>query len=114
MGCDYYTKSELIIEFIDEKGAMCKTRTNICQERNWIHSVPDADSDEDQETQSKKYYEELERCIQRNTYKKVLYENETWVKESYEKRYLKELKMICPRMVRLIRMYKDYTAWKRH
>lgn len=28
MVCDYYTQSELVIKFIDEKGAMCKTRTN--------------------------------------------------------------------------------------
>jgi hypothetical protein len=51
--------------------------------------------------------------INEYTYKKMLYENEKWVKSSYEKKYVKELKIICPRMVKLVKVYKDNTAWKR-
>jgi hypothetical protein len=113
MGCDYYTQSELIIEYIDDKGAISKTRTNRNVERGYIFYVPEDDSDDDQETQYKKFKAEIQRKITENTHKKILYENESWVKSSYEKRYAKDLKMICPRMVKLLKIYKDYTAWER-
>ena len=106
MSCDYYTQSELVIEFIDEKGCMCKTKTNRLLKKGYVFNIPNKDSDD-----YKKY---IEKMIDKNTYKKVLYENETWVKKLYENRYLQELKMICPRMVKLIKMYKDYIAWERN
>ncbi len=113
MGCDYYTQSELVIEYIDDKGAISKTRTNRNVEKGYIFYVPEEDSDDDQETQHKKFMDELQRKIMKNTHKKILYENEEWVKSSYEKKYVKDLKMICPRMVKLLKIYKDYTAWER-
>jgi hypothetical protein len=78
-----------------------------------VFSIPDEDSDDDEETQYQKFKEELTRRINKNTYKKILYENDVWVKSSYEKKYVKELKIICPRMVKLVKVYKDYTAWER-
>jgi hypothetical protein len=113
MGCDYYTQSELVIEYVDDKGAISKTRTNRVLEKGYVFSVPDEDSDDDEETQLQKYNKYIEKMINEHTYKKMLYDNEEWVKSSYEKKYVKDLKMICPRMVKLVKMYKDYTAWKR-
>jgi hypothetical protein len=113
MGCDYYIQTELVIEYIDDKGAMSKTITNRVQEKCYVYYVPDEDSDDDQETQDKKFQDELQRKIIENTYKKTLYENDAWIKSSYEKRYVKDLNMICPGMVKLVKIYKDYTAWKR-
>jgi len=55
MDCDYYTQSELIIEFIDSKGAISKTRTNRVLDRGYVFRVPDEDSDDDLETQNQKY-----------------------------------------------------------
>jgi len=113
MGCDYYIQSELVIEYVDDKGAISKTSTNRVIEKCYVYYVPDEDSDDDQETQYKKFQDELKRKIIENTHKKMLYDNEEWVKSSYEKKYVKELKIICPRMVKLLKVYKDYTAWER-
>jgi len=113
MGCDYYTQSELVIEYVDDKGAISKTRTNRVLEKGYVFSVPDADSDDDYETQSKKYDEYIEKMINEHTYKKMLYDNEEWIKSSYEKKYAKDLNIICPRMVKLVKVYKDHSAWKR-
>ena len=103
MGCDYYIQTQLVIEYMDEKGAISKTITNRVLERGYVFSVPNVDSDDDEETQYKKYDE----------YIKMLYENEQWIKSSYEKKYTKDLNTICPGIVKLLKVYKDHTAWKR-
>jgi hypothetical protein len=113
MGCDYYIQSELIIEYIDENNAFSKIKTNRCIEKCYIHNIPEEDSDDDLETQKQKYYTYVEKMIKDNTYKKMLYINDAWIKTSYEKKYLKELKIICPKMIKIINIYKDYTSWKR-
>ena len=113
MGCDYYIHSDLVIEYFDNKGTISTTRTNRILEKGYIFNVPDEDSDEDQETQYKKYIEEIERLVSKNTYKKILYENEKWIKSSYEKKYSKELTLLCPGMIKIVKIYKDYSAWKR-
>ena len=116
MGCDYYIQSDLVIIYCDNQAVLSSTRTNRILEKGYIFKIPDDDSDDDFETQNKKYKEELKRCIQKNTYKKVLYENDEWLKESYKKRYLQELNLnaLCPRMVKIVRIYKDYYAWERN
>ena len=114
MGCDYYIQSELVIEYVDDKGARSVTKTGRTLEKGYIFNVPDEDSDDDEETQYQKFKEEIERRIAKNTYKKILYENDGWIKASYEKRYKKECQIICPRMVKLLKVYKDYNAWERN
>ncbi len=113
MGCDYYTQSELVIEYIDMNGARSITKTNRTIEKRYVFNVPDEDSDDDEETQYKKFQDELKRKIIENTHKKMLYENDAWIKSSYEKNYKKELPILCPRMVKIVKIYKDYTAWER-
>ena len=88
MSCDYFIQTELVIEFIESNGALSKTITNRMVNRGYISHIPDNDSDDDYETQEKKFNKELEKIINENTYKKMLYENDRWVKSSYEKRYL--------------------------
>ena len=51
MGCDYYTQSELVIEYIDMNGARSITKTNRTIEKRYVFNVPDEDSDDDEETQ---------------------------------------------------------------
>lgn len=114
MGCDYYIQSELVIEYVEEKGCICKTRTNRVLEKGYVFNIPDEDSDDDEETQLQKINKYIEKMIDKHTYKKILYDNGEWVKSSYEKKYVKDLKMICPRMVKLVKIYKDYIAWKRN
>lgn len=113
MGCDYYVQTDLVIMYYDNLGALSKTRTNIILEKGYLSSIPDEDSDDDEETQIKKWEEELERRIKNNTHKKMLYNDDKWVKDSYEKKYSKELSILCQKMVKLVKVYKDYYAWKR-
>ena len=87
MGCDYYIQTELVIEYLDSKGRLSFTYTNRKLEKGYIHEPSDYDSDDDWETVSKKYYAEIERRISQNTYNKVLFENDEWIKESYKKNY---------------------------
>ena len=114
MGCDYYVQSDLVIVYYDNQGALSTTRTNRILEKGYIFSVADEDSDDDEETQNIKWKEELKRRVEKYTYKKMLYEDDKWVKDSYEKKYSKELNIICPRMVKIVKVYKDYYAWVRY
>ena len=111
MSCDYFIQTELVIEFIESNGALSKTTTNRRVNRGYILHIPDNDSDDDYETQEKKFNKELEKIMSKNTYQKMLYENDRWVKSSYEKRYLKDISILCPTMIKLIRVYKDISAF---
>lgn len=114
MGCDYYVQSDLVVVYYDNKGTLSTTRTNRILEKGYIMELPDKDSDDDEDTQYKKWKDELRRRIEKYTYKKILYEDEKWIKASYEKRYLNDLQILCPRIVKVIKIYKDYYAWERN
>lgn len=111
MGCDYYIETGLVIEFVDMNGSLSKTTTNRRINRRYISSIPEDDSDDDFETRNKKFEKEMEKQLVGNTYKKMLYENDEWVKLSYKKRYLKDLIVLCPTLVKLKRIYKDNIAF---
>jgi hypothetical protein len=113
MGCDYYIQTELIINYYDDKCELITVIANRQIEKGYIFSFCGEDSDDDYETANKKYAEELNRIIDKNTYEKILFENNIWVKKSYENKYLPELKTKCPNLVTLIKIYKDYTAWEK-
>lgn len=113
MCCEYYIQSELVIVYYDNQGSLSTTRTNRVLEKGYIVDIPDEDTDDDQETQYKKFQEEIKRCIKRHTYKKMLYDD-IWIKDSYKKRYLQNLNIICPRLVKIVKVYKDYCAWERN
>jgi hypothetical protein len=113
MGCDYYVQTELVIEYTDIYSVIHKTQTDRSIEKRYLIFIPYKDSDDDSETEEKKYNEQLNKCIQKNTYKKMLYENETWVKERYNKRYIRLISILCPNLHKINRVYKNYTAWER-
>ena len=120
MGSCYYIQTELVVEYIDKNYALSKTRTNRKLKKCYLRCFPDEDSIDVSidisvdvsETQEKKYHEELQKIIDRKTCKKIIHENEEWVKISYENRYLRLLQFICPRMIRLVKIYKEYTVLK--
>ena len=112
MSCDYYVQSELVIEYIDKQGRTCKTRTNRTLLECYIRDIPEYNVDDEEEIKNEKYKNELEKTIIKNTYKKMLYETEHWIKDTYEKRYYKKLAGLCPGIIKVIMVYKDYTAWK--
>lgn len=112
MGCDYYTQSELIILYIDENGAVSKITTNKIVNKCYIYYIPGADSDDDFETLQMDYNTEVQRIVNENTYIKILYEDDKWVKSSYEEIYSTDLKIICQKMVKLLKVYKNYVSWQ--
>ena len=111
-GTDYYIQTDLVIIYYDNKGALSSITTNRQIEKRYIIYIQNEDSDDDQETQHKKWREELNRCIEQNSYKKILYNDDKWIQDSYEKKYSNELKKMSPRINKLVKIYKDYTAWK--
>lgn len=111
MTFDYCVQTELVIEYVDMCGIIHKTRTNTEIKKKYILGVQDEDSDDDYQTQLDKYNEELQKCIKKNTYNKILYENHLWVKDSYKKRYIKQIQCLCPGLHKLLRVYKTHSAW---
>ena len=63
MGCDYYIRTELIIEFYDKDNKHCCIYTNMKFKKGYIFSNLNKDSDDDKETQGNKFQAELERII---------------------------------------------------
>jgi hypothetical protein len=114
MGCDYYVQSELVIEYLDKIGRNSVIRTNIGRSNQYIYNYDDSDSDDDEETKYKKYLAEIERKIKENTYDKVLFDNNEWIKESYKKRYEEKLKRDFKEISIIKKIYKKVTAWKRN
>jgi hypothetical protein len=114
MGCDYYVQTELVIEHQDSIGRLSLTYTNRKVEKGYIYQPSHYDSDDDWETAGKKYDAEIERRIEQNTYNKILFENDTWVKESYKNNYDVFLKRDFKQITNIKKIYKKVTAWKRN
>jgi hypothetical protein len=113
MCCDYYVQTDLVIVYIDSRNRFSKTITNRNLRKIYLHDIPDVDSDDDDESQQKKYKEELKKMIDKNNYKKNIYVNDQWVKKTYKKRYLKILPSLCPGIMKIVNIYKNYLAWER-
>ena len=79
--------------------------------KKYILGVQDKDSNDDYQTQLNKYNEELQKYIEKNTYNKNFYENDCWIKESYKKRYIKQISCLCPDLHKLVKVYKTHLAW---
>ena len=108
MVCDFYIQTELVFEYADRYGVIHKTRTNTIIKKQYILNIPE---DDDFETQLDKYNKELKKCIEKNTYDKILYENNSWQKESYKKRYDKQRLFLCPNLHKLLKIYKSHSCW---
>lgn len=114
MGCDYYIQTELVIESVDSSGRLSFTYTNRNVEKGYIYQPSDYDSDDDWETVGKKYAAEIQRRIEENTYNKILFDNNGWIKESYKKNYDAFLKRDFKDITNIKKIYKKVTAWKRN
>jgi len=114
MGCDYYIQTELVIEYVDMIGRISLIRTNCSLEKRYVYQSSDYDSDDDQETCYKKYNAEIERKIKQNTYDKIIFDNNDWIKESYRKKYEEQLKRDFKEIHKFKKVYKKVTAWKRN
>ena len=105
MGCDYYTEKQLIIDYISQKGQICKIITNTTRGKGYINTKYDSDEDEDE------FLKKLEKKINKKTYIKMIYENKCWVKDKYQKKYQEKLKKKFPEIKDFIKIYKDSIAW---
>lgn len=114
MSYDYYIQSDLVIIYKDSNNRSCKTITNRNLKKVYFTNIPGFDSDDDEESQKIKYNDALEKFITTNNYKKYIYQNEKWIKKSYKKRYLKDLRMLCPGIVKIIDIYKIYSTLERN
>ena len=111
---NYYIQTELVIEYLDKMGRLSFIYTNRSVNRGYIYQPPDYDSDDDEETSYKKYQNELERKIKENTYNKVLFENNAWIKDSYRKKYEERFKREFKDVDNVKKIYKKVTAWERN
>ncbi len=100
MDCDYYTDKELVIIYIGKDGKISTTITNRTTER---HYVQDSDN----------FNEELQKLIKKYTYEKKIYENDTWIEETYKNKYLKKIKYLIPEIVKLIKIYKNVRSYEK-
>lgn len=114
MCCDYYVQTELVIEYLDVSGAISKTYTNKTLKREYITYCPNDDSDDDEDTRCENYRSELKRLIESSRKTKYLFKEEEWVKKSYKSKWESYLLSICPRLEKLIAVYKVTTAWERN
>jgi len=114
MSYDYYIQSDLVIIYKDSNNRSCKTITNRNLKKVYFTNIPGFDSDDDEESQKIKYNEALETFIKTNNYKKYIYQKEEWIKKSYKKRYLKDLRILCPGIVKIIDIYKIYSTLERN
>jgi len=100
MVCDYYVESSLIIDYVSNKGSICRIITNTTRERGYI-------KEEDEEV----FLKALKRKVKKNTGIKMLYDNNVWLKDKYQNRYEKKLQKRFPEIKEYKKIYKDYIAW---
>jgi len=112
MGCDYYIQNELVIEYESKAGKRNTIFTDRTTEKGYIFKASDYDSDDDEDTAYNKYKAEIQRRIEDNTYNKMLFENEVWIKESYKKKYEDYILKTFNQIHKIKKVYKRTSAWQ--
>lgn len=98
MGFDYYTKSELVFEYIDDTGKMQKITTNSIIEGHHFYAEPECHLDDTMSSYAVKYQIAIDKHLDKLTYTKEEH------RLSYEP---------CPGIHKLLRVYQEYSAWER-
>ena len=112
MWCDYYIQTELVIEYTDKSGRINTLYTDRQTKKGYVNRYFHEVSD-DEETCYKKYIDEIERKINQNTFNKILFYNNEWVKPSYKLKYEAYLMKTCREIYNIIKVYKKTSAWRR-
>lgn len=99
MVCDYYVESSLIIDYVSNNGSTGRIITNTTRARGYVKEEDDI------------YLKTLKRRLKKNTGIKILYDDNTWLKEKYQNRYEKKLQKRFPEIIEYKKIYKDYIAW---
>jgi len=102
MGCDYYTEKSIIINYISSKGETCRIITNTKRERGFINKY---------EPNTDKFNKKMNKYTTKNTYKKMIYENNTWLQDTYQEKYETKFRKWFPHIKDFIQIYKASVAW---
>jgi hypothetical protein len=102
MGCDYLIETSIIIEYYSKKGEVCKIVTNTKRKRGFIDKI---------KYKSKKLIKKLDKKISKNCYTKNIYEDNKWIKDIYQEKYERKLKLWYPEIDKFIKIYKDSISW---
>ena len=94
---DYVVESYLVIEYIDEKNRNSMLTTN-CK-RKYFHL--DKSSEENKDVL-------LKRKIEETTRKKMMYENNEWIKTCYKKCYKKIWYININKLLKVYKVYKAF------
>lgn len=112
MRCHYQVQTELVIEYLDKLKRQCLIYTDRKLTKGYVFTYPDYDSDDDHETAYQKYNLKIERKIIENTYNKIIFDNDGWVKDSYKKKYQERIYREFKDIDIIRKIYKKNTAWK--
>jgi len=85
----------------------------IFSKKRYIFTYPDYNSDDDNDITNTKINIEIERKIKKNTYDKIIFDNDIWIKESYKKRYQGLFKREFKEIDNIKKIYKTNIAWKK-
>jgi hypothetical protein len=111
MSCDYSVTNELVIEYINANGSIDKMYSDK-QNIEYFIDKNDIDYDSDSEnyaTFDNKYKKLIEFKIAENTYNKIIYDNNVWIKPEYKHKFDRLLFMY--NITKVIRIYKKYKAF---
>ena len=98
MGFDFWTKSELVFEYINNTGEWQKTTTNTIIEGHHFYGDPEWDEDDTMDTYAVKYQIAIDLHLEKLNY----------TKEEHPLSYKP-----CPGIHKLLRVYQEYSAWER-
>ena len=97
MVCDYYVDTSLVIEYLSADNRLCKITTDYGNKKRYL---------------SNQKLDDLNDKLKKHTYIKILYEQNSWIKDSYQKKYEKRLKRDFPLIHKLNKVYKSVNAEK--
>lgn len=92
-----------------KKEAISKTRPKAY----WLDSFPEEDSDDDDGTKGRKWEEYKKNTIQDCHNKKMLFENDAWIKDTYKIKYHDEIVKALPDDIKILNVYKKTYAYER-
>ena len=114
MVCDYVVESCIVIEYIDDAKKKCKLYINCEREYYYLDELAEENIQEIQENIKREIrMNYLNKKIQENTFKKILFENDSWIDISYKKQYNKICNPKYITMSKIIKVYKDFKAIKK-
>ena len=111
MVCDYVVESCIVIEYIDDAKTKCKLYINCERVHHYLDELSEDSIQENIKREIRMDY--LNKKIQENTFKKILFENDNWIDNSYKKQYNKICNPKYIKMNKIIKVYKDFKAIKK-